>query len=50
VQEWLDDPRTNFGWIVIGNELDSPTTKKFDSRHVQLPTVPALTVEFDVSQ
>ncbi|HMJ85378.1 MAG TPA: DNRLRE domain-containing protein [Vicinamibacterales bacterium] len=49
VQQWLDEPRTNFGWIVIGNESTGTTTKKFDSRHVLLPTVPALTVEFDVT-
>ena len=32
VQGWLDDPETNFGWIVLGNEADSPTAKRFHSR------------------
>jgi hypothetical protein len=32
VQAWLDDPSTNFGWILIGNENSSSTAKRFDSR------------------
>ena len=32
VQGWVDQPSTNFGWIVIGNEDASRTTKELDSR------------------
>jgi len=47
VQAWLDDPKSNFGWILLSNEATFPTSKRFDSR--QNPDVslrPALTVEF----
>lgn len=33
VQNWLDEPGGNFGWIVTGNEDDSQTARRFDSRH-----------------
>jgi hypothetical protein len=32
VQAWLDDPATNFGWLLVGNEFASTTAKRFDSR------------------
>ncbi len=32
VQNWLDDPANNFGWILIGDESTSLTSKRFDSR------------------
>ena len=32
VQAWLDDPSTNFGWLLKGNEDMQPTAKRFDSR------------------
>jgi hypothetical protein len=48
VQEWLDQPSTNFGWIVIGNELTRVTAKRFDSREITNETTrPALTIEFE---
>ena len=47
VQEWLDQPSANFGWIVIGNEATSTTTKRFDSREISpSDTRPSLTVDF----
>jgi hypothetical protein len=46
VQQWLDQPATNFGWIVIGDESGTTTTKRFDSREVSTAvTRPALTIE-----
>ena len=33
VQQWLDSPETNFGWLLSGNETDSGTVKVFASRH-----------------
>ena len=32
VQEWLDFPETNFGWLLLGNETTSGTVKVFASR------------------
>jgi hypothetical protein len=32
VKSWLDNPSTNFGWILIGNESEPTTAKRFDSR------------------
>ncbi|MCA9289636.1 MAG: multicopper oxidase family protein, partial [Phycisphaerales bacterium] len=32
VQAWLDDPASNHGWFLYGNESESGTTKRFDSR------------------
>lgn len=32
VQGWLDNPASNFGWLLKGNESDSSTAKRFDSR------------------
>ncbi len=33
VQNWLDNPQDNFGWIVIGDESDVRDAKRFDSRN-----------------
>ena len=46
VQQWVDTPSSNFGWIVIGNESTPRTAKRFDSREVTGATKPSLTVEF----
>ncbi len=47
VQQWLDQPASNFGWIVIGNESRSGSAKRFDSREVSTLTArPAVTSEF----
>ena len=32
VQSWLDSPSTNYGWIIIGNENENTTAKRFDSK------------------
>ena len=32
VQSWLDNPGTNLGWMLIGNEAVAPTAKAFSSR------------------
>jgi hypothetical protein len=47
VQHWLDTPESNFGWIVIGNEDDSATAKRFDSRENSASVRPQLEVDFD---
>jgi hypothetical protein len=45
VQEWLNNPSSNFGWLLGGNEGASQTAKRFDSRE-NATTVnrPALTI------
>jgi hypothetical protein len=48
VQDWLDDPGANFGWLLLGNESFSQTSKRFDSR--ENPVVanrPVLTIEYE---
>lgn len=47
VQQWLDQPSTNFGWILIGDETRSTTAKQLDSREASEETRPMLTVEFN---
>jgi len=32
VQDWLDNPANNFGWVIISDETANTTTKRFDSR------------------
>ena len=47
VQGWLDDPLTNFGWLLLGNETGSQTTKRFYSKeNPSAADRPSLTVEF----
>jgi len=46
IQEMLDTPGANFGWIVLGNEAFAQTAKRFDSRESFNP--PILTIEFDL--
>jgi hypothetical protein len=44
VQEWLDNPATNFGWLVLGNESTIATAKRFDTRESASP--PVLTIQY----
>lgn len=47
VQLWLDDPAANFGWILVGNEDERQTAKRFDSRENGIESNrPILSVEF----
>jgi hypothetical protein len=47
VQQWLDQPASNRGWIVIGNETRATTAKRFDSREApNASSRPSLTIEF----
>jgi len=48
VQDWLDDPNTNFGWMLRGNETFSFTSKRFDSReNSTVSQRPVLTIEYE---
>ena len=47
VQGWLAAPATNFGWLLLGNESQIQTVKKFASRENVLEDWrPQLTIEF----
>lgn len=46
VQRWVDDPVSDFGWILLGDETTT-SAKRFDSRdHGEPGAVPRLTVVF----
>jgi hypothetical protein len=44
VQSWLDNPASNFGWLVLGNETAIATAKRFDTRESASP--PVLTIQY----
>ncbi len=47
VQGWLDDPTTNFGWLLLGDESKSRTAKRFDTKeNGQESNLPVLVVEY----
>jgi hypothetical protein len=47
VQSWLDDPATNFGWAILGNEATNGTIRRFHSSEAANDSLrPALTIEF----
>lgn len=49
VQGWLDNPSSNYGWLVMGNESTGSTAKRFDSRHHPTPAYrPVLLVSYTI--
>jgi len=44
VQSWLDNPGSNFGWLVLGDETGGATAKRFDTRESASP--PVLTIQY----
>jgi spore coat protein A len=49
LQIWLDEPDSNFGWIVIGDENHQKSVKRFDTRENSDPGKrPALEVVYQV--
>jgi hypothetical protein len=47
VQDWLDSPKTNFGWLLIGDETQGATAKVFQSLQSEdAEARPKLTVTF----
>ncbi|MHC5024092.1 MAG: DNRLRE domain-containing protein [Planctomycetota bacterium] len=47
VQAWLDDPPSDHGWLLRGNEIDFNTARKFASREEVEPELrPVLTIEY----
>jgi hypothetical protein len=47
VQAWLDAPSTNFGWVLLGDEVAFGTAKRFASREATVAAMrPALVITF----
>ncbi len=50
VQDWLDDPESSLGWIVIGNELTPLATRTFTNREAEAADLrPQLTITYEVA-
>lgn len=48
VQSWLDDPEENFGFIIVGEESQNATAKRFDTREAANPANrPALIINYE---
>lgn len=45
VQGWIDEPETNFGWMLIGEESTVTTAKRFDARESPPANRPRLIIE-----
>ena len=49
LEDWIANPSTNFGWILIGDEATLQTSKRFGSReHPTESLRPQLMVEYDI--
>jgi hypothetical protein len=47
VQDWLDRPAENFGWAILGDESQTGTIRRFDTREAADPALrPMLTIEY----
>src|SRR5438552_9554643 len=44
VQSWLNNPASNFGWLVLGDETAIATAKRFDTR--ESASQPVLTIQY----
>jgi len=44
VQSWVDNPASNFGWLLLGDESVPGSTKRFDTRESASP--PVLTIQY----
>ncbi len=44
VQSWVNNAASNFGWLVLGDESEAATAKRFDTRESASP--PILTIEY----
>jgi hypothetical protein len=48
VQSWVNNPASNFGWLVLGDESALGSAKRFDTRESASP--PVLTIEYRSGQ
>ena len=50
VQAWVNNPSSNFGWILVGNEATTTTARRFASRNHPTTSVrPILTVTYTLA-
>lgn len=47
VQSWRNNPASNFGWILIGNEATTQTAKSFHSKESSAANQPQLTIVYE---
>lgn len=51
VQLWVNEPETNFGWMLIGDESTERTSRRFNSRtNPDEVSRPTLNLEFEVAE
>lgn len=49
VRGWIENPASNFGWLIRGNERVTRSVRRFDSRETGIPlNVPTLTIHFSL--
>lgn len=48
IQDWVDSPDQNFGWLVQGNEVTLKSVKRFDTHEASGSSKPLLTVTFSL--
>jgi uncharacterized repeat protein (TIGR01451 family) len=47
VQQWVNNPAINFGWIMTANEAARPTAKEFETKESPIPANrPVLTIDY----
>src|SRR5262249_5131274 len=47
VQSWLSNPASNFGWLLLGNETQQQTVRRYDSRENPIASVrPVLKINY----
>jgi hypothetical protein len=48
VQNWIDNPSENFGWLLMGNESSEQTSKRFDSKeNITLANRPVIIITYE---
>jgi hypothetical protein len=48
VQAWVSNPASNFGWVILGDEIDAGSAQRFNTRENTI-NPPQLTVTYQVS-
>jgi|TARA_Y100001001_G_C7863997_1_gene258763 hypothetical protein len=47
---WLDNPASNYGWLVLGDDTENRTLKRFDSSENETEANrPILTIKYPIS-
>lgn len=51
VQDWISNPGTDYGWILVGNEESNGNTKRFDTKENSLPgNRPVLIIQYNFNK